>query len=239
MKTHKFLAPLICLCSALLFCVAARAQDTNTYLYLVHAAPGRNISATTNPALPVDISINGQTCAVKGATFGDVVGPIVGPAGSYAIKVTLANTANPCSGTSVFEVSQNLTAATVTFGVLGVNASNQVSGQFFQPDVSAIPAGQSRVVIANVTDVALSAALTGMATSETNSISNIAPNTSQTAVAPSGAYAGGIFLTGTETQVYGPMAVDLFSRNLYFYVLAGWTANNSVQVISKEIKNVL
>jgi uncharacterized protein DUF4397 len=238
MKTHKFLTPLICLCSALFFCVAARAQDTNTYLYLVHAAPGRNISATTNPALPVDVLVNGQVCAIKGAVFGDVAGPIVGPAGSYDIKVLQANTANPCSGATVVEVTQNLAAGVVTVGALVVNSSQQVAAQFFQPDLSPIPAGQSRVVVANVTDAAITAALT-MGSNPMNSLSNIAPNTAQTGVTPSGTYAGAIFLAGTQTQVYGPMSANLVSRNLYFYIVTGLTANNSVQVIGKEIDNVL
>ena len=36
---------------------SAMAQDQNAYLYIAHAASGRVISSTTNPALPVDMSV--------------------------------------------------------------------------------------------------------------------------------------------------------------------------------------
>ncbi len=85
MKVSRLFFPAFCLFSAM-FCLGAGAQ-TDAYLYLVHAAPGRNVSATTNPALPVDVQVNNK-CVLKGVAFGDVAGPFTLPAGSYSLKVS-------------------------------------------------------------------------------------------------------------------------------------------------------
>lgn len=235
MKISRLLSPAFCLFSAM-FCLGAGAQ-TDAYLYLVHAAPGRNVSAATNPALPVDVQINDK-CVLKGAAFGDVAGPFTLPAGSYSLKVGAADTATPCSRPAAFLTTATLQAGVTSFGVVSVTASHQVTGQFFQPALDPIPVGQSRVVIANLSDAALTTSLTPISNDPSNSV-NIAPLTDQTLLAPSGAYTGAVFLAGTQTQVFGPIPANLQSRNLYFYVLAGLTANNSIQVIEKEIKDVL
>jgi hypothetical protein len=236
MKISRLFLPVFCLFSAL-FCVGAGAQ-TDAYLYLVHAAPGRNVSATTNPALPVDVKVN-DNCVLKGVAFGEVAGPLTLPAGSYSLNVSAADTTTPCSRPAVFTATATLQAGVTSFGVVSVTADHQFTGQFFQPALDPIPVGQSRVVIANLSDAALTAALTDTTNNQSNSVSNIAPLTDQTVLAPSGAYTGAVFLAGTQTQVFGPIPADLQSRNLYFYVLAGLTSNNSIQVIGKEIKDVL
>jgi hypothetical protein len=186
----------------------------------------------------VDVQIN-DTCVIKGAAFGDVAGPFALPAASYTVKVSLANTATPCSSPAALQTTAALQAGATSFGVVSVNAAHQVIGQFFQPALDPIPVGQSRVIIANLSDAALTASLTPTTNNPANSVSNIAPLTDQTVLAPSAAYTGAVFLAGTQTQVFGPIPADLLSRNLYFFVLAGLTANNSIQVIEKEIKDVL
>lgn len=234
MKGSRLFFPAFCLFSAM-FCLGAGAQ-TDAYLYLVHAAPGRNVSATTNPALPVDVQID-NNCVLKGVAFGDVAGPFTLPAGSHSLTVGIADTTTPCSR-AVFVTMATLQAGVTSFGVMSVTAGHQITGQFFQPALDSIPVGQSRVVIANLSDAALTASLTPASNDPSNSV-NIAPLTDQTVLGPSGAYTGAVFLAGTQTQVFGPIPANLQSRNLYFYVLAGLTVNNSIQVIEKEIKDVL
>src|SRR5436309_11367142 len=74
MKFH--LRGLISLFAAALICAGfslpAKA-DTNAYLYIAHAAGGRNISSTTNPEYPLDLSIGG-ICVAKAVPYGDVLG---------------------------------------------------------------------------------------------------------------------------------------------------------------------
>ena len=223
-------------CSAM-FLGSARAQDSNTYLYVAHAASGRNISATANPAYPIDISANG-VCIVKGEPFGAIAGPFTGPAGDYAFDVSIANTGAPCSNPPVFTVSPvSLGAGTTYFGIVTLDASNNVTGQIYPADFSIIPPGHSRVMIANATGQNLTAALKG--DTDMDNAVNITAGTIEEASLVSGRYTGAIYLEGTKTLEAGPTSVDAMSRDFYFYVLAGSASNNSVQIIGpKLIKDV-
>jgi len=62
---------LAALCLAL---VSSAFAANNAYLYVVHGIPGRDISDSLNPGLPVDILVDGE-CAVRGLTFGNTNGP--------------------------------------------------------------------------------------------------------------------------------------------------------------------
>lgn len=229
------MSALVILSCSTIFLGSAGAQDTNTYLYIAHAAPGRNISATANPAYPIDISANG-VCIVKGEAFGQIVGPFTGPAAAYTFAVSVANTGTPCSNPPVFTAPNvSLAAGTTYFGVVTLDASNNVTGQIYPADFSSIPAGQSRVVIANATGQNLTATLRHKADMNVD----IAAGSIDEATATSGRYSGSIFLQGTDTREAGPVSIDAMSRDLYFYVLAGDASNNSVQIIGpKVIKDV-
>ena len=233
--TFTCMSPLAILTCSLFFLGSAGAQDTNTYLYVAQAASGRNISPTANPAYPIDVSANG-VCIVKGEAFGQIVGPFTGPATSYTFNVSVANTQTPCSNPPIFTASDiSLAPGTTYFGVVTLDAGNNVTGQIYAADFSSIPAGQSRFVIANATGQNLTATLKQQ---EDLSV-DIGAYSLQEAEVPSGHYSGSIFLQGTDTLEAGPQSVNAMSRDLYFYVLGGSASNNSVQIIGpKVIKDV-
>ncbi len=64
---------------------SAQAQDSNSYLYLAHAASGRNISAGTNPEVPIDVSVNGN-CIAGGLSFAEIRGPFAIQAGDCCLS---------------------------------------------------------------------------------------------------------------------------------------------------------
>ena len=68
----------------------------NTYLYIVHGIPSRDVAAILNPVWPVDISLSGE-CYVRGLAFGNTSGPLTIPAGRVEVKVSFANSPLPCS----------------------------------------------------------------------------------------------------------------------------------------------
>ena len=70
--------------------------------FVVHGIPGADLGL--DPSLPVDVSVNGA-CALPGFTFGEIVGPLELPAGSYDIAIGLANGAEPCSEAPVIEAN--------------------------------------------------------------------------------------------------------------------------------------
>jgi uncharacterized protein DUF4397 len=228
----------------LLGTMLATPIHAQTYLYIAHAASGRNISATANPAYPIDISIDGN-CVVKGLTFGEITGPLSGAAGSYHFVISPANTGSPCASPAVYSVeSAPLADGTTYFGIVTLDSSNALIGQIYGADFSSIPIGQSRVMVANATDQNLSASLKDHPGQDhhrckPNANVDVAADSIAEADAPSGSYEGSIYLSGTDTWEAGPVSTNLQSRDLYFYVLAGSTSNNSVQIIGpKVIKDV-
>ena len=86
---------------ALFVAVPALAQGTLT-AYVVHGIPGDDFNL--DPALPVDVSVSGLGCAIPGFQFGNRVGPLSIPAGTYDIKISLADANTPCSGTAVISL---------------------------------------------------------------------------------------------------------------------------------------
>lgn len=80
---------------------AALAQATTT-AYVVHGIPGEDFEL--DPALPVDINVEGLGCAIQAFSFGDREGPLEVPAGEYDITVSLADSNEPCSGAAVISL---------------------------------------------------------------------------------------------------------------------------------------
>ena len=70
------------------------AEPRNASVFVVHGIPGDDLGL--DPDLPVDVSINGD-CALEEFMFGEIIGPIELPEGSYDIAIGLANADEPCS----------------------------------------------------------------------------------------------------------------------------------------------
>lgn len=208
--------------------------EAQTYLYIADAASGRNMSASTNPEYPVDISANG-VCISKGLSFGEIVGPYSGTAGTYTFAISPASTGTPCGNTAVYTVTITLSDATTYFGIVTLDSANAITGQIYPADLTSIAHHMSRVVIANATDQNLTAALKNSQDKDGVASIDIAASSVQEATVPSGHYSGSIWLEGTQTWEAGPASADLMSRDLYFYVLAGSASNGSVQIIGPKV----
>jgi hypothetical protein len=70
----------------------AQAQDKNARLYVVHGIPGLDLGL--DPDLSVDVFVN-DGLAIPGFKFGEKVGPLALPAGTYNIKIALEGTTDP------------------------------------------------------------------------------------------------------------------------------------------------
>ena len=209
----------------------AHAQDQNAYLYIAHAASGRVMSSTSNPALPVDISVSG-VCIAQGISYGEIRGPYAGPAGTYTFTVSTANVASPCGGTPVFSASAPLSASGTFIGVLALDASNQLAGLLYTADLASIPAGQSRFEVINATQQTLSARITGPTTG--TAALNVDAGALQEGLVTAGIYTSSIDnISGS--LLAGPATVEFGQRNSYVYVLAGSPDQESVQVIGPKL----
>jgi hypothetical protein len=216
--------------------VVTSAQAQNAYVYVAHAASGRSVSSAASPSFPVDFSVNG-TCIAKGITFGQIAGPWSWPAGPYALQFTAANTVTPCSGAAVYTSSIMVAADSTYIGVLTLDASNNVIGQLYMPDLSSITVNTyGRIEIINASQDILSATLSSP--SNGTAAAGVTPGNIISANAASGLYTSTI-TSQSGTVVVGPINAQIEQRNWYLYVITGSTANNTVQLIGpKVIKGV-
>jgi hypothetical protein len=212
---------------------SAHAQDTNAYLYIAHAASGRSISSTTNPGFPVDVSIGGH-CVVQGETFSEIRGPFTLPAGSYAVNVTVADSINPCAGASAFSAGIALNAGSTSLGVIGVNSAQQVTGQIVPVNMGPVASGRVRAIVVNTTASSLTGVITqGDGTSSPLSADVPAATVSEITVVTGlwnlNFYPLGMF--PPAPAVFGPTEFEVDSRSVYLMVLAGSTADNTLELI--------
>lgn len=140
--------------------VAALAIATGTAsaaatAYVVHGIPGADLGLDAE--LPVDINVSGVGCAIQDFRFGDRVGPIELPAGSYDITVSLADPMMPCDGTAVIE----LLGVELTDGVNGTVVAHRtfdgspgpgdvlgvgITASIFANDFSFVRPGTARLI---------------------------------------------------------------------------------------------
>ncbi len=233
-QMQRVVALLVVLGSA--FIVNSATAQTAS-VYVAHAASGRSVSSTGSPEMPVDFMVSSNsdfsngTCIAKGVTFGQIAGPWSWPAGPYWIQWTAANTVTPCSGAPVYTSSILVAAGSTYIGVLTLDESNNVVGQLYTPDLSSIPPGSGRIEVANASVDTLNASLSNSGGTNT---APLAPGTILDTNAPAGAYTTSITGSGNALLV-GPVNVQIEQRNWYFYVMAGSTATNSVQLIGPKV----
>jgi hypothetical protein len=209
----------------------AKAADSNAYLYIAHAAGGRNVSSTSNPGFPLDLSIAG-VCVARSVVYGDVLGPYLVPAGLLTIKVSPASISSPCGNAAIFTSNGNFGPFSY-LGALTFDASNALRLDAAFVDLSAIPAGSGRIMFLNSSAQDLAAILTisgGSSTTVTVHAGLAVANN-----APAGLYTGTVTAPGSSLIQAGPALIPVSSRNLYLYVLAGSTAKQAVQLFGPKI----
>jgi hypothetical protein len=216
--------------------IANIAQAQNAYLFIAHAVPGRNISSTTNPEFPVDFSANG-VCVAKGINFGDIRGPLTETAGTTTAQFTIANSASPCQGAPVFSATITLSAGISYFGVLTLDAGGGLTGQIYTADLSPITDPRiGRFLVINAAQEFLIAAF---GVDNIVNSAGVSPGTILDATAPGGLYTASIYAAPNTAAIVGPVSVQVEQRNVYVYVLAGTTSNQSVQLLGpKAIRGV-
>jgi hypothetical protein len=218
-----------------LITATSHAQDTNAYLYLVHAASGRNFSQTGNPELPVDISING-TCVIKGISFGEIRGPYTAPAGTLNFIVSTANSLTPCSNPAIFTAPGGMSAGNTYLGAITLNTSNALTGNIYPLDLSSVAPGMARALVLNATTQNLSATVTSMPTTDgSGGQFSVPAGTLQVATPPVGVYYTSVYIDQTDMLQAGPVQIESLARNAYIYVFAGSAANGTVQLLGPKM----
>jgi hypothetical protein len=218
---------------------AASFAAEDATLYIVHGIPGRDISATTNPSLSVDVFLNDSVCYLRGTTFGASSGPLTLPAGDYDIKISMANSLAPCTNSPILETTAKLTAGSTTTAVAALNGSGIPTVLSFIDNFTPVKAGDVRFTIANAADApVLTVTLTQEFVKQPNTETVTVTAGKEISVAlPFGTYAVQATTSGSTTPlvtqaVFAPnQAADL----LYF---VGAASNGSLTLVSRQILDV-
>lgn len=114
----------------------------------MHGIPGHDVGESFDPALPVDVQVNGSICLLKGFAFRDIASPFTVPAGSYSLSISLASTVAPGSNPAL------LTAHHVAFAdgedasvVAYLNAQGEPGLTVFKNDFTLTPSGDARLLV--------------------------------------------------------------------------------------------
>ncbi len=136
--------------AAALFLVPAAAQAQNASVRVVHGIPGPDVSPDVDPDLPVDVLVNDAVCLLSGFTFGDVAGPFTIPGGTYNVKISLANTLEPCSGDAVIAADVPIGESANVSIVAHLDMNGAPTASLFTNDVSTPAAGKARLIAHHV-----------------------------------------------------------------------------------------
>jgi len=226
--------------AALLFVAAPATAQNNAEIFVVHGIPAADVAGA--PAgLPVDVSFGGA-CLLPNFTFGQIVGALSVPAGTYAVAVHFPATGR-CTSAAVIGPAQIPFNAGENSTVLAhLTASGGLTASKFVNNLSTTPANRARITIqhaanAPAVDFYLTSqfgnalATRGLATSVVNGESATLPvagTATQFAITAAGATAA----------AYGPSGLGLQPNKAYFLYVVGSLANNSLAVIAKDVSEL-
>ncbi len=206
----------------------------NASVYIVHGIPGADLGLPAS--LPVDVEIVGVGCALPNFTFGQIIGPVPFPEGTYEIKIHLAES-TPCSGAVAIDapgVSFSAGENATVIAYLDANG-NPTAGKF-ENDVSETKHNKSRLIVqhtawAPAVDVRVrrpdsSRGLTVPDfTNGDQAVAALQPGNWQVSIAPAGA----------TTPVFGPVTVRLKPHTGYLVYAVGSLKNNTFTLLVKPV----
>jgi len=147
MKTKITLIIVILLVATLLNPSFAMASGHQANVFIVHGIPGQDVSPDLDPALPVDVSVNGA-CALPGFKFGEIVGPLPLDPGDYEIAISLANPDNPCSNDPVLgPITLPFEAGKAYSVVAHLTEAGGLTASLFTENISRVKPPKARVIV--------------------------------------------------------------------------------------------
>ncbi|SPE31059.1 conserved exported hypothetical protein [Acidobacteriia bacterium SbA2] len=228
---------------------SALAQSPNASVYVVHGIPGHDVSENLDPALPVDVQVNGSICLLQGFKFGDIAGPLTIPAGNYNFTISLANTVDPCSNPALLTADGVALAEGENASVVAyLNAEGAPGVTKFDNNLSPTPAGQSRVIVqhtANAPAVDITVVRQYYYSPlKPTTIPNVSNGQQAAALLPSERTWNfprtQVTLTpaGQTSPVIGPYFFQLEPHDVYLIYAVGSLSTGSFTLISKTVPGV-
>jgi hypothetical protein len=215
-----------------------------SYTYVVHGIPGRDVGAAYSPSFPIDVSVDGA-CVIKNAQFGNIIGPVEIPSGTVTVLAYTANATNPCSGRAILGTQAGVAPGQTISVVAGETANRALTFNPLIVDLSPVALNSGRVVVYHQADAPIldvvGAALTADQQNVTLSdigLAGIRPGQGKAVVVKSGTvYLGQVALPGAAGPSYGPPA-NVGDRAVEVEYLVGSAATGSLTVLGTLIPDV-
>lgn len=225
------------LCALMVALGVVSAASADATVYVAHGIPGQDLGL--DPALPVDVSINGG-CALTGFAFGEIVGPLALPAGSYDIAISLADPENPCGNPPVIEASGVELMDGVNYSIIAhLTEDGAPTASVFVNDLST---GKytSRLNVfhtaaAPTVDVKIQRAWSWWWPAAW--LWDVSNGDQGTVELIYGAYDVKIFPAGSYQAVFGPAEVDLERDTAYAVFAVGSLANETFTLLVQPLEN--
>jgi hypothetical protein len=123
---------------------AAEPEDATSTVTVVHGIPGSDLGL--DPALPVDVLVNGTICALTDLRFEDISPRLELPAGTYDVEVKLSD--GSCGGATAIEAEDiELPAGVNATVVANLDADGAPTLSVFLNDLSPTAPYQARVAV--------------------------------------------------------------------------------------------
>ena len=234
MKRKIVISLVLVLALAVLSFAVVSAADP-AMVYVGHGIPGQALGLPNE--LPVDVLVDDELCLLEGFEFGEFVGPVELPAGTYNIKISLA-AEDPCSGDPVIEADVPFEAG-VNYTVFAhLTANGAPTASLFVNDVDSAVAGYTRLTVrhtaaAPAVDIKLYRGWSrGRMVGEIEGLEN--PDEAGPLNIRPGAYEAAIFAAGTDVEVLG-LPVVLEPHKSYIVYAVGGLDTETFTVLAQVI----
>jgi hypothetical protein len=216
------------------------AAQSRAEVFVVHGIPGADVSGAPRD-LPVDVSVNGA-CALPNFRYGQIVGPLQFNPGTYRVAVHFPATGSCTSAAVIGPADIPLFAGENSTLLAHLTGTGTLTASKFVNDLRPTLSSRARVVLhhtANAPAVDLylttqfgnALATRGLATSVVNGETATVPVAGQNTQLA-------ITAAGNTAAAYGPVGLGLQPNRLYLLYVVGSLANNSLNVIAKDVSEL-
>lgn len=184
------------------------------------------------PKTPVNVFVDGKS-ALSGFKPGTVAGPLALPAGSHTVTIFPAsNTAG--TGTPVIKASASLEAGRNYSLVAHLTADGKPTLTPFANDVSAVPAGQARLVVRHT---AAAPAVDVRANGQV-AFGNLTNPNEAKADLPAGTISADVVLAGTSQRALGPADLTLKEGTSTIVYATGSATDKTLSLATQSISGL-